>query len=324
MARYKRVEFELNPGKIQNLPTEDIRAILRAADELINTGGRNLLVKMLKGSKDKKVLEHGLDACPSYGFYKALSLEEIGHRVDWMIEEDYLRISYSGRLPMLVFSEKGWEIERETFAEELFERMRQDAQAGRVTVISEMEQVNRKVITDVLEKVRSRGDRTFIPQLDAWKQGAVKKVKAHIESVEKDLTENTKIAVFFPGIGYTCDKPLLYYTSKLCAEHGYRVVRVPYGNFPKDVKGNEKKMREAFWSALQQTELILREVNWLLYDEVLFVGKSIGTAVAACYAKDHNLAVRSIHLTPLEENISVYKGRSDRFSRDFGSMGGNG
>lgn len=30
-----------------------------------------------------------------------------------------------------------------------------------------------------------------------------------------------KIAVLFPGIGYTCDKPLLYYTGKLAVARGY-------------------------------------------------------------------------------------------------------
>ena len=29
-----------------------------------------------------------------------------------------------------------------------------------------------------------------------------------------------KIAVFFPGIGYHCDKPLLYYARKLVQEYG--------------------------------------------------------------------------------------------------------
>ena len=33
----------------------DIKAILRAADELIGTGGRTMLSRILKGSKDKKV-----------------------------------------------------------------------------------------------------------------------------------------------------------------------------------------------------------------------------------------------------------------------------
>ena len=313
MARYKRVEFELDSGKVQNLPAEEIRKILRAADELISTGGRNLLVKILKGSKDKKVLEYELDKCPAYGFYKELSLEEIGHRVDWMIEEDYLQIEYSGRLPVLVYSEKGWEIERETYAEELFQRMREDALQKTITVIPEMEHKNRKVITDVLEKVRSRGDRTFIPQLDAWKENAVRKVKAHIESVEKDLTEKNRLAVLFPGLGYTCDKPLLYYTGKLCAELGYKVVTVPYGNFQKGVKGDAEKMHLTFYSALRQAEEILKEINWTAYDSVLFVGKSIGTEVASCYAKDQNLTVRSIYYTPLEETFLYTKGEGIAF-----------
>ena len=33
-----------------------------------------------------------------------------------------------------------------------------------------------------------------------------------------------KIAVFFPGIGYTNEKPLMYYSRKLAAEHDYEVL----------------------------------------------------------------------------------------------------
>ena len=45
-----------------------------------------------------------------------------------------------------------------------------------------------------------------------------------------------KIAVLFPGIGYTCDKPLLYYTGKLAVARGYKLVKVEYGNFPSGIK----------------------------------------------------------------------------------------
>ena len=38
-----------------------------------------------------------------------------------------------------------------------------------------------------------------------------------------------KIAVFFPGIGYHCDKPLLYYVRKLAQECGYeKIVLLDY------------------------------------------------------------------------------------------------
>ena len=46
----------LDAGEIRDLPMEDIRMVLRGADELISTGGRSMLAKILKGSKDKKIL----------------------------------------------------------------------------------------------------------------------------------------------------------------------------------------------------------------------------------------------------------------------------
>ena len=39
---------------------------------------------------------------------------------------------------------------------------------------------------------------------------------------------NKKLAVFFPGIGYTVDKPLLYYSRKLAASAGYDIRLLPY------------------------------------------------------------------------------------------------
>ena len=45
-----------------------------------------------------------------------MKLDDISKCIDWMIKKDYLRIEYDYRLPLLVFSEKGWQIEKETFA----------------------------------------------------------------------------------------------------------------------------------------------------------------------------------------------------------------
>ena len=119
---------------------------------------------------------------------------------------------------------------------------------------------------------------------------------------ENSMTEK-KIAVLFPGIGYTCDRPLLYYTGKLAAGMGYEIVRVSYGNFPSGAKGNREKMQRCFEIALEQTRELLREADWAAYDEILFVSKSIGTAVASAYAKEKGLKVRSILYTPLAETF---------------------
>ena len=66
--KVRRVPVVLDAGQIKKLPQEDIRMILRGADELISNGGRSMLAKILKGSKDKKILEYKLNECPAYGY----------------------------------------------------------------------------------------------------------------------------------------------------------------------------------------------------------------------------------------------------------------
>lgn len=114
-----------------------------------------------------------------------------------------------------------------------------------------------------------------------------------------------KLAVVFPGIGYHTDKPLLYYGKKLAVRRGYEVREVPYGNFPDGVKGSPEKMKQAFLCALQQAEEILDNVNFAEYEEILFVSKSVGTAVASAYGKKHGLSTRNLYFTPVEESFPL-------------------
>ena len=109
-----------------------------------------------------------------------------------------------------------------------------------------------------------------------------------------------KIACLFPGIGYTCDKPLLYYSWKLLKGLGWEVVPVPYTGFPSGVKGSSEKMQQAAHMALEQAEEILQEIEWHEYDDILIVGKSVGTVVGAAYARRHRLPCRQILFTPVE------------------------
>lgn len=127
-----------------------------------------------------------------------------------------------------------------------------------------------------------------------------------------------KIAILFPGIGYTCDKPLLYYTAKLVLKKKYEVIKVEYKNFPSGIKGNEEKMEEAFQCGLKQAEEILRNICWEEYEEILFVSKSIGTVISSAFARKHQLRVKNILFTPLKqtflfanENGIVFHGTAD-------------
>ncbi|MDY6935716.1 MAG: RQC domain-containing protein [Spirochaetota bacterium] len=55
---------------MEDLPYDKIAITLRAADKLIKSDGRTMLAKVLKGSKEKKLLDLNLNKCPVYGFYR--------------------------------------------------------------------------------------------------------------------------------------------------------------------------------------------------------------------------------------------------------------
>ncbi|MCD6355484.1 MAG: hypothetical protein J7L95_08040 [Prolixibacteraceae bacterium] len=186
--RYPKYEFSLNSQGIKDLSFEEIKAILRAADELIAAGGRSLLSKILKGSKDKKVMKHNLDSCPVYGFYKSLPLPEITKRVDWMIDNGYLGIDYAGKLPVIVFSKTGWEIERETYAEELFQKMQHLLDTGDYSFVSELKDRNRGMILLLIEKIQNTDNPKFIPLLKAWQAVDYKKVQAALQRTIHSLS----------------------------------------------------------------------------------------------------------------------------------------
>ena len=186
--KVRRVPVSLDAGEIKDLPQEDIRMILRGADELISTGGRSMLAKILKGSKDKKIFEYKLNECPAYGYYQDMKLDDISKCIDWMIKKDYLRIEYDYRLPLLVFSEKGWQIEKETFAQEIYQRMCLDVKENKARVIFEMKEVNRQVVMRVLDKIEKDGTEEFLPYLEACKMLEVKKVAARIAEVENKIS----------------------------------------------------------------------------------------------------------------------------------------
>lgn len=190
--RVSRVTFDLDTGDVETIPEDEIKAILRAADDIISSGGRALLGKILKGSRDKTILEHELDKSPMYGYYKNLTLEQIGYRVDWMIKNKYFRIEYDGRLPLLVYSFTGWEIEKQTYIDELFEQFYQDVKDHTATVVPRLKDTHRDIAIGIIEKIALTKDKNLIPLLEYWRSGEVKKVRALItEAIHEIRTAKT-------------------------------------------------------------------------------------------------------------------------------------
>lgn len=78
--------------------------------------------------------------------------------------------------------------DKETFAQELYQRMCLDVKENKARVIFEMKEVNRQVVMRVLDKIEKDGTEEFLPYLEAWKMLEVKKVAARIAEVENKIS----------------------------------------------------------------------------------------------------------------------------------------
>ena len=104
-----------------------------------------------------------------------------------------------------------------------------------------------------------------------------------------------KLAVFFPGIGYHCDKPLLYYSRKLVQEYGYeKIVTLNYTYDGKNLRGNEEKMRQAFDSLYIQAENSLKEIAFDAEAQRIPCRHILYTPLKETYAFGHEAAVAFI------------------------------
>lgn len=122
-----------------------------------------------------------------------------------------------------------------------------------------------------------------------------------------------RLTVLFPGIGYHGDKPLLYYSRDLAREAGGDVLTLQFHFSGGQIMGNEKKVEETYESLYQQAEEQLAEVAWDSYQEILFISKSIGTVIAAAYARRNEITCRHILYTPLEQTFAFKPERSIAF-----------
>lgn len=178
MAKKNRVHFKLsNLVGLPDLSEVEIVKVLRAADEIIAVGGRSLLSKILKGSKDRIIFEKNLDKCPVYASFSAYTIEEITQKIDWMIVNNYFVISYNYRLPVITFSDKGWETYKPYYRDEIYEVMIHTKQNDFKSVIERLKKTNRQVVEMLLQEISESKDSRLFELLEEWEKTEVKKVR---------------------------------------------------------------------------------------------------------------------------------------------------
>ncbi len=107
-----------------------------------------------------------------------------------------------------------------------------------------------------------------------------------------DDSAGKKLAVIFPGMGYTKDRPLLYHSREILEHEGFEIRYIEWNDLPKNTF-----TEPACTKAAEQ----LDNMDLEGYEEIIFVSKSIGTVASSTYVAEHDLDVRQIWYTPLLE-----------------------
>ena len=86
-----------------------------------------------------------------------------------------------------------------------------------------------------------------------------------------------KLAILFPGVGYTCAKPLLYYTASAAADRNYEIIRLDYGQDIHTFRGRTPLELEPVTAlALKRSLRSLQDIHFSEYEKIIFISKSIG------------------------------------------------
>lgn len=173
-------ERETDPADKLNPTVEERQWILRGASEIAAKGGRSQLALLLKGSKDKKLLKHGLNRSEAYGKLSFLVIEEIENRIDHLIRREELRVEFFGDLPLVVMTNSSWEEVRSWANAQEFRRAA--AASGRELddVLLRWRNLPRSEQLHLLDAAAFRDNESAYRILQAWHSVAGKEMRARI------------------------------------------------------------------------------------------------------------------------------------------------
>lgn len=122
-----------------------------------------------------------------------------------------------------------------------------------------------------------------------------------------------KIAVILPGLGYKIDRSLLYFSKKIAESKGYETFPISYSNFPRNVE-----IEMAIETGLQDLKNAFSQLNLEPDTKIVFIGKSIGTAIASRFLYENKIKALQVIYTPIPltfqnpiENAIVFSGTKD-------------
>lgn len=118
-------------------------------------------------------------------------------------------------------------------------------------------------------------------------------------------SKNKKIAVLFPGVKYSCDKPLLNYAKKSAASLGCDTLCISY---TKDLKIGSIDKKDIYDISGDSLDLINKYLKLKNYENIYFISKSIGTIISGIISEKLNYEnIYNIYLTPVKYTMPFIK-----------------
>ncbi|ELC8441411.1 alpha/beta hydrolase [Clostridium perfringens] len=115
-----------------------------------------------------------------------------------------------------------------------------------------------------------------------------------------------KLCVILPGIGYCLDRSYLDYSKQLAKEIGYDVLEVEYGY---QINRSEFNLEKEFSIMVSESLEVIDNAIDKEYEEVLIIGKSIGTSVQSFLNKDLSKRfknIKNIYISPINKTLDEF------------------
>ncbi|MDZ5252441.1 alpha/beta hydrolase [Clostridium sp. LIBA-8841] len=115
-----------------------------------------------------------------------------------------------------------------------------------------------------------------------------------------------KLCVILPGIGYCLDRSYLDYSKQLAKEIGYDILEVEYGY---QINRSEFNLEKEFSIMVSESLEVIDNAIEKDYEEVLIIGKSIGTSVQYFLNEDLGKRfknIRNIYISPINKTLNEF------------------
>ena len=121
-----------------------------------------------------------------------------------------------------------------------------------------------------------------------------------------DDRKTDKVVLVFPGEGYKCTMPLLYYPSKLLFEKGYDLIWLEYDYKSKRQWDSLTDDQQIAWMTFDAAAAYAAVLKKAHYKEIVLIGKSLGSFHLTALSNLYPGIKHNIWMTPPWESNFVY------------------